>query len=80
MSWRTGSAELCEKPPAMQSIKQVAHELIDNLPEQATWDDVMYTLYVRQKLERSLQAAKEGKVTSQKDVEKLFLDHPRVKP
>ena len=64
----------------MQSIKQVAHELIDNLPEQATWDDVMYTLYVRQKLERSLQAAKEGKVTSQEDVEKLFLDHPRVKP
>ena len=44
----------------MQSIKQAAHELIDHLPEQATWDDVMYTMYVRQKLERSLQAAEEG--------------------
>lgn len=57
----------------MQTIKQTAHELIAHLPEQATWDDVMYTLYVRQKLERSLQAAKEGKVTSQDNARKRFL-------
>lgn len=60
----------------MQSIKQAAHELIDHLPEQANWDDVMYALYVRQKLERSLQAAKEGKVTSQEDARKRFLNEP----
>lgn len=57
----------------MQSIKQSAHELIDHLPEQATWDDVMYTLYVRQKLERSLQAVSEGKVTSHEDAKKRLL-------
>jgi len=61
----------------MQNTKQVAHELIDHLPEQATWDDVMYTFYVRQKLERSLQAAKEGKVTSHEDAKKRFLGHTR---
>ncbi|WP_198341640.1 hypothetical protein [Perlucidibaca aquatica] len=49
------------RKPTMQNTKQVTHELIDHLPEQATWDDVMYTLYVRRKLERSLQAANEGK-------------------
>ena len=58
----------------MPTVKQAAHELIDHLPDQATWDDVMYTLYVRQKLERSLQAAKEGKVTSQEDAKKRFLN------
>lgn len=61
----------------MQNAKQVAHELIDHLPEQASWDDVMYTLYVRQKLERSLQAANEGKVTSHEDAKKRFLGHAR---
>ena len=62
---------------SMPTIKQAAHELIDHLPDQATWDDVMYTLYVRQKLERSLQAAKEGKVTSQEDAKKRFLNDAR---
>lgn len=57
----------------MQNIKQSAHELIDHLPEQATWDDVMYTLYVRQKLERSLQAVAEGKVISHEDAKKRLL-------
>ena len=61
----------------MPTIKQAAHELIDHLPDQATWDDVMYTLYVHQKLERSLQAAKEGKVTSQEDAKKRFLNDAR---
>jgi len=57
----------------MQTIKQTAHELIDHLPEQASWDDVMYALYVRQKLERSLQAVSEGRVTSQENAKKRFL-------
>lgn len=61
----------------MQTVKQSAHELIDHLSDQATWDDVMYTLYVRQKLERSLQAVSEGKVTSHEEAKKRFLvdDH-----
>ncbi len=61
----------------MQTIKETAHELIDHLPEQATWDDLMYTLYVRQKLERSLLAAKEGRVTSQEDARKRFMHDAR---
>jgi hypothetical protein len=58
-----------------QTIKQTAHDLIEHLPEQATWEDVMYAVYVRQKLERSLQAAEQGKVTSQEAAKKRFLDN-----
>ena len=47
----------------MQTVKQIVHDIAEHLPEQATFDDAMHALYVRQKLERSLQAAKEGKVT-----------------
>jgi len=61
----------------MQTVKQIIHDIAEQLPEQATIDDAMYALYVRQKLERSLQAAKEGKVTSQEEMEKQFLNHAR---
>ena len=57
----------------MQTVKEIVHEIADQLPEQATLEDVMHTLYVRQKLEHARQAAKEGKVTSQEDMERQFL-------
>jgi hypothetical protein len=61
----------------MPSVKQIVHEIADQLPEQATLDDAMHTLYVRQKLERSLQAAREGKVVTQEEMEQQFLPHAR---
>ena len=59
----------------MESVKQIIHDIADHLPDQATFDDAMYTLYVRQKLEHSLQAAKDGKVISQEEMEKRYLNH-----
>ncbi len=38
----------------MQSAKQAAKAIIDHLPEQASWDDIMYELYVKQKIEEGL--------------------------
>lgn len=61
----------------MATAKQIVHEIADELPEQATLEDAMYSLYVRQKLERSLHAAQEGKVTSQEDAWKRFLNEAR---
>lgn len=61
----------------MQTVKQIIHDVADHLPEQATFDDAMYALYVRQKLERSLQVAEEGKVTSQEEMEKRYLNDAR---
>jgi hypothetical protein len=31
-----------------ESIKQKAHQLVDKLPDSASWEDVMYQIYVRQ--------------------------------
>lgn len=58
----------------MQNVKQIAHNIADQLPEQATLDDVMHALYTRQKLERSLQAAKRGKAISQEELERCYVD------
>ena len=59
----------------MQSVKQIVHDIADHLPDQASFDDAMHALYVRQKLERSLKAAEEGKITSQEEMEKRYLNH-----
>ncbi len=61
----------------MQTVKEIMHDIADHLPEQATFDDAMHALYVRQKLGRSLQAAQEGEVTTQKEMEKRYLNDAR---
>jgi hypothetical protein len=36
------------------SIKEKAHDLIDHLADDADWDDVMYAIYVRQKIDAGI--------------------------
>jgi hypothetical protein len=61
----------------MATAKQIVREIAETLTEQATLEDAMHTLYLRQKLERSLQAAKDGDVISQEDMERQFIQHGR---
>lgn len=57
----------------MNTVKQEARKVIDNLPDRATWDDPMYELYVRLKIEAGIQAADEGRVLSHEQVKQRFL-------
>lgn len=57
----------------MNTIKQEAMTIIDNLPEQTTWDDIMYEFYVKKKIDIALKAADEGRVVSHEEVKKRFL-------
>ncbi|MBI5560229.1 MAG: hypothetical protein HY883_03030 [Deltaproteobacteria bacterium] len=54
----------------MSAIKEEAKKVIDRLPEEASWDDIMYEFYVKKKLETSLKAAEEGRVISHAEVKK----------
>ena len=54
----------------MLSEKEEAKRIIESLPEHATWDDIMYQLYVKKKINDSLHAAKEGRVVSHQEVKK----------
>lgn len=49
----------------MQNVEQIVHDIADHLPDQASFDGAMYAIYVRQKLECSLKAAEEDKITPQ---------------
>ena len=57
----------------MQTMKQIVHDIADHLPEQATFDDAMYALYIRQKLEKGLADLDEGRTYTQKEVEQRLL-------
>ena len=53
-------------PLAMK--KEEAHKLIDNMPADATWDDLMHEIYVREAIERGLADSKAGRI---KDVSEI---------
>jgi len=54
------------------SAKREAKRLLDKLPEEASWDDIMYQLYVRQKYERGIEAADRGDGMIHDQVKRLF--------
>ena len=57
----------------MSIVKEEAKKLIDKLPDHATWDDIMYKLYVKKKLAVAVRAADEGHVISHEEVKKRLL-------
>ncbi len=57
----------------MNIVKEEAKKLIDKLPDSATWDDIMYELYVKQKITAGLKAAEEGRVVSHAEAKKRLL-------
>lgn len=53
-------------------IRSKVRETIETLPSNATWDDVMYRLYVRQKIEVGLKDAENGETVPVSEVRKRF--------
>jgi len=53
-------------------IKSKVNETIRSLPDDASWNDVMYRIYVTQKIERGLKDVKEGDTVSLAEVRKRF--------
>ncbi len=45
------------------NAKEDAKRLIDHLPDQVTLNDIMYELYVKQKIETGIKAVEEGRTT-----------------
>jgi predicted transcriptional regulator len=58
----------------MPTVKEEARQLVERLPEDATWKDLMYEVYVRQKIEAGRKAVAEGRVVPHEEVKRRFLD------
>jgi hypothetical protein len=57
----------------MSSAKEEAKKLINQLPDQETWDDIMYEFYVKKKLAKALDEAAAGEVVSHQAAKQLLL-------
>jgi predicted transcriptional regulator len=56
----------------MSTAKEEAIKTISRLPEEASWDEIMYKIYVKRKIEEGLKAADEGHTISHEEVKELF--------
>jgi len=50
------------------SIKAEARRLVDQLPEDASWEDLQYQIYVRQSIEAGLKDCQEGRTVAVAEV------------
>jgi hypothetical protein len=53
-------------------VKDAAHRLIDGLPDDATWNDVTYRVYVRQSIDAGLRDVDAGQVVDVAEVRRRF--------
>ena len=62
--------------PAIKSkrspVKAQALRLVRGLPSSASWDEVMYRIYVRQKIDAGLADVRAGRLHSHASIKKEF--------
>jgi predicted transcriptional regulator len=56
----------------MSVIKEEARKLIDGLPEEISWDDIIYQMYVRKKIDKGIEAADQGRIMAHEEVKEQF--------
>ena len=63
---------------AMTGVKEAVLELAHQLPEECTWDEVMYRIFVRQKIDAGLKEADAGRTIPHEEVFEEFANetHP----
>jgi len=53
----------------MRKAKEEVRRMLEYLPDDVSFEEIQYHIYVREKIERGLQDTQEGRVLSQQDVE-----------
>jgi len=59
-------------PQVHISPKDEVRKILDLLPDSASYEDIQYHLFVREKIERGLQELADGKTIPEADMEKVF--------
>jgi hypothetical protein len=52
----------------MRTAKDEVRELLENLPDDVSFEDIQYHLYVRQKVQKSLETAKQGRTLTHEEM------------
>ncbi|MGZ8846839.1 MAG: hypothetical protein ACXW3C_10280 [Pyrinomonadaceae bacterium] len=56
----------------MSTAKNEAINAIAHLSDEASWDEIMYKIYVKRKIEEGLRAAEERRTIPHEEVKELF--------
>ena len=54
----------------MVAVKQEVQEIIHNLPDDCTYEDIQYHLYVVEKIKNGISRAENGEISSHQDAKK----------
>jgi len=54
----------------MGSAKEEVRRILDQIPDSASFEDIQYHIYVREKIDRGLEDVKQGRVIEQAEVER----------
>ncbi len=68
-SRRVGPCVYWKVTSEMPNAKEEIRRILDTLPEDATWEDVQYSIYVRERVERGRIEAQEQKLVDQAEIE-----------
>jgi hypothetical protein len=52
--------------------KDDAHKLIEQLPANATWEDLMHEIYIRETIEKGMADSQAGNITNVADIRKKY--------
>ena len=55
-----------------KNIKEAAYRLVEQLPDDATWDDLMRKAYEQQAIESGLADSEAGRVTDVEEVRRRY--------
>ncbi len=53
----------------MRTAKEEVQKMLEQLPDDVSFEDIQYHIYVREKIERGLKDIDEGRVLSQEEIE-----------
>ncbi len=54
----------------MPTAKEETRKILDSLPDGASWEDIQYSIYVRERIERGRLEADAGKLVDQEEIER----------
>ncbi len=54
----------------MATAKEEVRKILDEIPDDASFEDIQYHIYVREKIDRGLEDIEQGRVLSQEEVER----------
>ena len=57
----------------MDGLREEIRKMLDTLPDDASWEDIQYSIYVRERIERGLREAAEGKIIDQEEIDRRMI-------